>query len=359
MQNKFKQLDFSNQKIFVGIDVHKKSWKVSVLHDQSFQKTFSQDPDPVILYNYLSRSYPGATYYSAYEAGFCGYWIHNELVSLGINSIIVNAADIPSTQKDKMHKEDKRDSAKIAKALRSGQLTPIYIPNNKTLNDRNLLRLRDSLTKDITRIKHKLKSFLLFHGINIPNEFESGSKSWTKAFVKWVDQIQMPEASGKFTIDIFLEEGKNKTKLKTETVKQIKILSESVCYKESIELLRSVPGIGLITAMEILTELEDINRFRNFDQLCSYIGFIPSTHSSGEKERTGNITRRGHSILRTSLIESAWIAIRRDPAMLMAHTENCKRMKSPKSIIKIARKLLSRIQSVLKNKKKYECGKVI
>ena len=359
MQTKFKQLDFSNQKIFVGIDVHKKSWKVCILHEKSFQKTFSQDPDPVILYNYLSRSYPGATYYSAYEAGFCGYWIHNELVSLGVNSIIVNAADIPSTQKDKMHKEDKRDSAKIAKALRSGELKPIYIPNDKTLNDRNLLRLRDNLTKEITRTKHKLKSFLLFHGIDIPEEFESGSKSWTKVFVKWVEQIQMPEASGKFAIDIYLEEGKNKQKLKAETIQQIKILSESTFYRENIGLLRSVPGIGLITAMEILTELENINRFANFDQLCSYVGLIPSTHSSGEKERIGNITRRGHSILRTSLIESAWIAIRRDPAMLMAHTENCKRMKSTKSVIKIARKLLSRIQYVLKNKKKYECGKVI
>ncbi len=124
-------LDFKDQKIFVGFDAHLKSWKVTVMTENLIHKTSSQPHDPRALYNYLKKNFPGGNYYSAYEAGFCGYWIHNELLSLGINSIVVNPSDIPTTNKERVQKEDKRDSRKIARSLRGGELKAIFVPSEK------------------------------------------------------------------------------------------------------------------------------------------------------------------------------------------------------------------------------------
>ena len=135
--------------------------------EELVHKTFSQDPYPEVLHDYLINHFPGGTYYSAYEAGFCGYWIHNQLLSLGINSIVVNPADIPTTNKEKVQKEDKRNSRKIARSLRGGELAAIYVPSEKTLEDRALVRTRKMLTKDLTRYKNRIKAFLYFHGIPV------------------------------------------------------------------------------------------------------------------------------------------------------------------------------------------------
>jgi len=88
MQTQKNKLDFTNQNVYVGFDVHKKSWKVSILMDQLYHKTFSQDPKPEILYDYLQRNFPGANYFTAYEAGFCGFWIHYALTSYGVAKIV-------------------------------------------------------------------------------------------------------------------------------------------------------------------------------------------------------------------------------------------------------------------------------
>jgi transposase len=108
--------------------------------------------------------------------------------------------------------------------------------------------------------------------------------------------------------------------------------------------------------MIILTELETINRFRNIDKMCGYIGLVPSTKSSGEKEKTGDITPRGHNVLRTAIIESSWTAIRNDPSLMKSYLSYIKRMDENKAIIKIAKKLLSRIRFVLTNNKPYICS---
>ncbi len=107
------KLDFSNQNVYVGFDVHLKDWKVSVMVDDIHHKTFSQPPSPEVLVNYLQKNFPSANYLSAYEAGFCGFWIHHELQKLGVKSMVVNPADIPTTGKESTQKEDQRDRLKI------------------------------------------------------------------------------------------------------------------------------------------------------------------------------------------------------------------------------------------------------
>src|SRR3990170_2104634 len=145
MQTQINELNFTGQNIYAGFDVHLKSWKVTIMTEKLLHKTFSQPPKPEILHQYLEKNFPGGTYHSAYEAGFCGYWIHNKLKSLGINSIVVNPADIPTTDKEKVQKEDARDSRKIARTLRSGDLKAIFVPSTKTLEDRCLMRTRATL----------------------------------------------------------------------------------------------------------------------------------------------------------------------------------------------------------------------
>ena len=110
--------------------------------------------------------------------------------------------------------------------------------------------------------------------------------------------------------------------------------------------------------MTIITELENIERFRTLDKLCSYVGLVPRTNSSGDNDKVGNITSRSNRQLRSMLIESAWIAIRHDPALMMCYGKLRQRMESNKAIIKIAKKLLSRIKHVVKNNRPYEKGVV-
>jgi transposase len=353
MQTQRTQLNFEGQNIYVGFDVHLKSWRVTVMTDQLTHKTFSQPPQPELLYNYLINNFPGGSYHSAYEAGFCGYWIHNRLKELGINSIVVNPADIPTTHKEKVQKEDSRDSRKIARELRSGDLKPIYVPSLKTLEDRSLVRTRGTLVKDLKRNKNRIKSYLHFHGIEIPDCYKN---SWAKSFVKWLDDIHFQEQSGKATLEAVVIASKNLRSQVLQVTRQIKALSETLTYQEKVTLLRSIPGIGLLTAMMILTELETIDRFKSFDHLCGFIGLIPSTYSSGDNDKVGDITTRGHSVLRNAIIESAWMAVRLDPALTKSYYDYCKRMNPNKAIVRIAKKLLNRVNFVLKNKQPYVCS---
>lgn len=350
--NKSKELDFSGQDIYTGLDTHLKSWRVSIMVGDSPFKTFSQDPRPETLRNYLVKNFPNANYYSAYEASFCGFKIHRDLINLGIKNIVVNPADIPTTDKERKQKEDSRDSRKIAKQLSQKDLTPIYIPDIELEGDRNFIRYRKTLTKEIARTKNRIKSHLYYFGIEIPAQF-SGRGNWSKRFTDWLEELELPTESAKMVLDGHLEMAGMLRKKQYSTTKQIRKLSEKKVYKENYILLLSVPGVGNLTAMIILTELGDIRRFKNLDNLCSFIGLVPMTNSTGENEKTGDITVRRNKILRTAIVESSWIAIRNDPALMLAYQKLIKRMLPQKAIIRIAKKLVNRIQYVLKNKKAY------
>lgn len=350
--DKIKHLDFSGQDIFVGLDTHLKNWRVSIIVGDSFYKTFSQDPRAEVLNNYLVKNFPNGNYYSAYEASFCGFKIHRDLLNLGIKSIVVNPADIPTTDKERKQKEDSRDSRKIARELSQNALAPIYVPEIDIEGDRSLVRYRKTLSKDIARTKNRVKSHLYYFGIEIPIQF-SGKSYWSKRFTSWLEAVDLPTDSAKTALSAHLEMAEMLRKKQYYTNKEIRNLSEKEIYKHNYNLLISVPGIGGLTAMIILTELGDIKRFRNLDHLCSFIGLVPMTNSTGESERIGDITVRRNKILRTALVESSWIAIRNDPALMLAYQQLVKRMKPQRAIIRIAKKLVSRIMHVLKNKETY------
>lgn len=354
MREKISKKSFEGQSIYVGIDIHKKSWKVSIMTKEVDYKTFSAVPEADKLSSYLREHFPGADYYSAYEAGFSGFWLHRQLTKLGINSIVVNPADVPTTDKERRQKEDQRDSRKIAQCLRSGQLQGIYVPCEKIQQDRTLLRTRDSIVKDLRRNKNRIKSLLFFEGIPYPERFYANQTHWSIKFIEWLESVASTEAS----LTVYLDTVKHQRALLLRVTRQIRELSQTVDYKQKVSLLLGVPGIGTLTAMKLLTELENINRFPDFDRLRSYVGLVPSTASSGENLMDTGITPRTNSRLRVALIESAWVAIRNDPALLLAYQDLRKRMPGNRAIVRIAKKLLNRIAFVLRTQNKYEKGVV-
>jgi transposase len=355
MKSKIKKLNFNGQKIFIGLDVHLTSWKVTIMLEDTPFKTFSQDPDAKTLWDYLDKNFPGGVYFSAYEAGFCGFSVHRKLESFGIKNIVVNPADIPTTDKEKKQKEDQRDSRKIARSLKNGQLEPIYIPSRKMEELRGLVRYRKSLVKEITRNKTRVKSFLHHNGINIPIELNGASQHWSSNFTKWLETVNLTTDYGHIVLLKTLETIIHLRKTLLSVTKDLKrIVTQNERYSTLVNNLKSIPGIGFVVALTILTEIEDINRFKNLDCLCSFIGLVPSTNSSGDQDRTGNITRRSNKPLRGVLIESAWVAIRSDSSMSLAYSSLCKRMKPTKAIIRVTKKLLNRIRFVLLNNKIYE-----
>ena len=354
MQTQRNKLDYNGQNIYVGIDTHKTQWTVTVMVEGNMYKTFSQPPKAEPLLGFLNKNFPGGTYHSAYEAGFCGFWPHFSLSELGVNSIVVNPSDIPTTDKEKRQKEDFRDSRKIARSLQNGELKGIYVPGQSTLEDRLLVRTRLTFVKELTRFKNRVKSLLNLHGIIFPSEFSNNRAYWSKRFITWLESIEFKQQSATTALRVIIDQCKHLRKNQLEITRKIRSLSKTEKYYHRFKLLTSVSGIGPTISMLFLTEIEDVMRFKKLDQLSSFVGLIPSTNSSGHNDKTGDITPRGHKLLRSLLVEAAWVAIRNDPALMMNYLEYTKRMKPNKAIIRIAKKLLNRMRYVLKNKQPYE-----
>ena len=313
------EISFKGQNIYVGLDVHLKSWSVTVLSENSMLKRFVQPPDPDALHKFLTRNYPEAEYHSVYEAGFCGFWIHERLTSLGIDNMVVNPADVPTTVEEKIRKTDAVDSAKLARSLRAKELKGIYTPDGTSLEVRSLIRLRNTITKD-----------------------------WPKRFILWLRGLNMRTQSGRQLLDIMLDLLENLRKEKLQMTRALRALSRTEQYEKPLELIMSVPGIGQQVGMALLAEIVDIKRFHGAESLAKYVGLIPMCHDSGDHEGIGDITIRKHSLLRPLIVEASWIAIRQDPAMTLAFETYCKRMKPSEAIVKIARKLINRIYFVMK-----------
>lgn len=348
------ELNFEGQNIYVGIDVHLRSWSVTILTEHLSHKTFSQPPNPEVLVNYLKDKYPNGNYFSAYEAGFSGFWTHNRLLSLGVTNIVVNAADIPTSQKEKIRKTDAVDSHKIARALRAKALTAIYVMDSDTIAERTLIRMRKTLVKDIVRFKFRLKSFLYFHGISYSQAIGS---LWTKGFIEWLNQVaDSISTSEGDAFKILLSGFDMLRKSLLEVNKKIRILSRTPKYNVNMELICTIPGIGLINAMTILTHIERVDRFKDSDHFASFVGLIPNCHSSGERENNTVMTFRGQPELKSTFIECSWISVRCDPALTLSYNTYIKRMVPNKAIVRIARKVLNRLYYVLKNKRQYVIG---
>ena len=299
METQVKKNDYAGQQVFVGLDVHKKTWKVATCtrntNPTSWPVTIER-PFVPNLKKYLNKHYPGAKFNCAYEAGFCGFWIHETMKKNGLPTMVIDAADIPTSDKQRKQKEDKRDARKIAKTLKNGDIEGIYVPTKQAQQDRSVVRERYSIVKSGRRIKSQIKSHLALYGIDIPEEMTN--KHWSGRFITWLKQVR--EKHQDRTLGLQLERLEFIRTLQLKANKALRELSRTQRHKGVYPLLLSIPGIGPVTGMLLIGEVIDMKRFSNFDHLSSYVGLIPTMDSSADKERLGNLTNRRNIRLRSA-----------------------------------------------------------
>lgn len=350
-----KSISFKGQNIYVGIDVHLKSWHVTVLTASGYKRKHSQKASALELFEHLKRHYAGGIYHAIYESGFSGFSTCYSLQAHGIECVIAHAADVPSGQYETVMKTDSVDSERLAYALRDGRLKhTVYVPGREVLDHRGVVRFRRLLQKQLSGYKCRVKHLLYSNGVCLPECFARRSTHWSRRFMRWLHEDVRLLSPTRDTLELLLAQVE---RLRTDLLavtRRIRLLSRGEKYAAGMELLLSVPGIGMVTAMSLLTELETVERFRGEKSFAGYLGLVPTCHDSGEKKKTGEITFRGNKHLRTLLVESAWIAIRQDRALAAAFGCYCRRMEKQEAIVRIARKLSNRIFSILKTGKKYE-----
>jgi transposase len=343
-------VDFKGQKFYIGIDVHKNSWAVTIRSLNLHLEHFSQPPSVKTLVNHLHKKYPGADYYSAYEAGFSGTGIHEELCSQGVDNMIVHAADIPFTDKQNKNKTDVRDSRSIAFHLEKGNLHGIYIMPRDKQELRSLFRLRQAKARDLTRTTNRLKGFLLYLGVRIGLAFE-GKEYLSAKVITWLSRLELTSEAGRITlkkhIDDLLYHRGQLLKITQALRKQMQTK-----YEQAYQCLLSIPGIGPITSIALLAEIGDFNRFDNHAEYCSFLGLIPWEGSSGESIYTKGIQPRCNKFLRPLIVEASWIAIKKEPKLLSYYRRYA--VKNNKhAIIKVARKLALTAKAVAQKLQHY------
>ncbi|MFA3784244.1 IS110 family transposase, partial [Melioribacteraceae bacterium 4301-Me] len=261
-------------------------------------------------------------------------------------------ADVPTKSKERRTKTDKVDSTKLARELSVGHLEGIYIPSSKAEALRTLVRLRRQLVSDQTRQKNRIKSLLLFLGYSVPEDIQT--KHWSQRFIKALRDLDIEHEEAKATLNELLN---NLNFIRSQLVEILKKIKEFIAKDpqadKTVRLLKTIPGIGSILAIILYSEIIDITRFKSLDELASCIGFSPAIYSSADKEINLGITKQQNKYIRNYLIEAAWTAIRKDPALQMAYGKLCQRMPPNKAIIRISKKLLNRIRTVWLNQQEY------
>ena len=217
--------------------------------------------------------------------------------------------------------------------------------------------MRKKIWRDLVRCKNRIKGFLDYKGIEVPSQYDNAN--WSHNFINWLKQLEFQHSSNRVTLNYLLTEMELLRKELLSISNAVRKLMRSKKYNKLYYLLRTVTGIGPLTAAALITEIGDMKRFKNFYHLNSFIGLLPMEHSSGERELKGRITVRKHRQLRSDLIECAWTAKRTDPALALYYSEQIKKGKNGKgAIVKVARKLLSRIRYVWLSGEAYQTAVV-
>jgi transposase len=336
--------------LFVGLDIHKDSWSVCIRTQELEHRCYRQKGDPEELHRYLEKHFREYRVKAGYEAGCMGFWIKRSLESFGYECMVLNAADIPGSDKEEKRKSDRSDCRKIARELSKGQLREVYCPALEQESFRSLFRQREALVIDLRKIKGRIRSLLMCYGVECPAVYQGNC--WSRAFRRWLQELPLSQTTLRQSLESMLRrlDFLRSEKLGLELTLRKYVKSH---YQDHYKLLMSVPGIGPVVAQAVLAEIGDVNRFRRIDELCSYIGLVPNIYQSGETCIVKGLTRRSHRLLRSYLVEAAWVVARKDPEMMAYYKKFSGRIISKKIIVKVARKLVTRMYYCLKTSQPY------
>lgn len=329
--------NFEGKTVFVGMDVHKKSYSVTCILEKTVIKKATMKASPEVVVEFLKKYFPNALIKSAYEAGFCGFPLHRYLVENGIENIVVHPASIEVSAHDRV-KTDKRDSLKIAKQLEDGRLSGIHVPDEEREAKRSVTRLRESLMKDRKRAGNQLKSLLFTHGLIHWDDDRVVCKKWIKTVLGY--HVHPAIA---YCIEAHAERWLALQEKIDAVDKRLGLQAKEDAALESI--YQSAPGIGAVHARQLANELADMKQFENEKKLYSFTGLTPSEHSSGEHVYKGHMTHQGRSVIRKILTQAAWVAITQDASLRVIFERIAKNAGKKRAIIGIARRLIGRIRS--------------
>jgi transposase len=338
-------VDFS-QPIFVGIDVHKKRWAVTLIQGDQVLERCTIPGEVTTLGKLLSR-YPGCKIYSVYEACFIGFGLHFDLEAMGVKNTIVPVNKIPQISGNKV-KTDKRDSLKLATFLSKGLLKSIHIPDPEQIELRQILRTRGQFMRDKKRAFNRLKSLLIQYKICFDEP------RLTKKLVHFLSNLDVGETTQLLVNSYIQEIEVLDVQIKKFQQEYLKI-GQQEKYSNNYGLLLTIPGVGPLTAASLNYEVGNWLRFKNEKQIAAYFGLTPSEYSSGENTHRGRITGQGNPTLRALLIEASWGLIQKDTVMRnffmrLKHQTGS----SKKAIVAVARKLICCMYSMVKNQKEYQ-----
>jgi transposase len=287
---------------FIGLDVHKESISVAVAEgDGSPPEVLATIPnDLAVVLKRLGKLAQGRKALFCYEAGPTGFGLCRALRSAGLQCVVVAPSLVPRQSSDRI-KTDRRDAVKLARFLRSGDLTEVQIPDAETEAMRDLERARDDAKNAERAARHQLTKFLLRHDRKYP-----GKTSWTGMHLDWVRQQQFEnEAQNRVLVD-YLHTVEQATQRVEQLTKDVSELVDQWSLKPVVKALQGLRGIQLISAVVLAAEIGNFRRFATARAFMAYLGLVPTEHSSGEKRQQGRITKSGNRHARRILVESAW-----------------------------------------------------
>jgi transposase len=291
--------------LHLGLDVHKDSITIAIAEpgpkgEIRLFGSITNDVDRLEkALRRILKAHPDAHLEVAYEAGPCGFVVARRLKQLDIPCLVAAPSLIPK-QPGSPFKTDKRDARAIARLLRAGELTAVYVPEATDEAIRDLCRARTDAVDDQRRCRHRLKAFLLRHGYRY-----QGKANWSQPHMRYLRELVLPHPAMKAILEEYLQ-GIDAAHNRVERIEASMLaLLETWRLKPAVQALMAFRGFQLVAAMITVSELGDIHRFQHPRQLMTYLGLVPTEYSSGQRQRLGAISRCGNSHQRWLLTECA------------------------------------------------------
>jgi transposase len=338
---------YKEKNLFVGIDVHKKRWVVTVRTYDLELKTFSMLPIAKELEKILTNTYPGALFHVVYECCFSGFWIYDYFHERGCDIIVTPTNRI--YREGSIVKTDKIDSRKLAFQHSRGLLREVKVPTIKIREYRSLFRIYDKEKMRQGQILRQIRSILECKNHELKWE------KWNKEMLERLKLVRFQEEIFNRKFEVLLKEYEFVKEQIKDTEKRIKEIGEDEELGKRVKRIEQINGIGIASAVRLVVYLFDKKgRFESGEKLVHYVGLTPGEQSSGEsiiRSRTGLI---GNKQLRSIIIQLAWVAVRKDGSLLnkferVYRSSGCKQ----KAIVAVARKLMMKVHAITEKEEAY------